>query len=103
MDCFIAKLIGSAGSEKEVRFYSSSARRHLEYYHKNEMTLWHNDIYDILADACVMQKHYARKDDITASQMRNTQRDISSFKKEAPQKERYHIKEFAPCPKKNTK
>ena len=98
MDCFIAKLIGDGGSEIKVHFYSASSRHHLEYYHKNKMTLYHNDMHDILADACVIQKHYAQRDAITDDQTKNTQRDISSFKKEAPQEEIYHIKEFAPCP-----
>lgn len=94
MKCFIAKLIGGGGSEKEVRFYSDSAKNHLRYYLESGMTLGHNDMYDILADARDIQKHYAEREDITASQMGNTQKGINRFLKGAPQEETYRIKEF---------
>ncbi len=99
MDCFIVKLIGNACSEKEVRFYSAFARSHLEYYRKNKMTLWHENMYDILADARDIQEHYAKRDDITDSQIRNTQRDINRFLKGAPHEETYRIKELHPAPR----
>jgi len=105
MECFIAKLAGSAGSEKEVKvpFYSASAKNQLDFYRKNEITLGHKDMYEILADAYDRQKYNAKREGITPTHIGNTQRGINRFLEEAPQEERYRIKEFAPCPENNKK